>query len=807
MDDPKENKDKISFSISIDKEKISSQYEIYIEGIKIYFPYKPYQAQIDYMTKVIQSLNKEQSISALESPTGTGKTLCLLCSVLGWLEQKGHEIKEIKNVYYCTKTVSQINNVLKELSNTCYKVINSFLTSRKFACLYIKENQKLNYDASLLPEICEKVRKQKNNKIPDCPYYSQSYDFYYSKYNNLQDIEDLFKDGENELFCPYFYNIKKTKNHANFTIMSYNYILNPMIRNKLDIINNNAIVLLDEAHNICSIFESLYSKKLEEKTLIDLQDILQIILDKTDSKYEKKIKCLNDEINKIKKFISKLEKIKRLISEKEKQNINNEDNHEITFLCSLDEFKNKIFKKFSPKFYEILEEDISELFNIKEDEDLENSKELKKYSKIKRIIKKMFNFLEQLHSLDGYDELSYKFTLSYNNKKEINFDIYCVDASCGMKNFLKIHPYSVILTSGTLSINMMENLLKVKFYKTLNNKHVINNDQFLMNIITGRNYKDYRFYYDNRNNESQIISLGKEINNLAKTVKIGGILVFFQSYDFLEKCHDLWSKNNIFDDLKDTKDIIFDIKQSDKNIEEKINKAKNKKNLFLFTVYRGKNSEGINFKDDAARMVICIGIPYPNASDIRVKLKKNFLDEKNEKEDTGYSSKDWYREEAYIAVNQSLGRLIRHKNDYGIMICFGKEFTRNSLFSEWIKPNEESIRLYNENDYKYYKKLEDFLNYMNDKFKPDENNIIQFEQKNIEYEASDEEGKEDEDSMVEIDKKYLEDEIIYDGDDEQSDENEITIVKEIKESEEEFQDENSNFNIIGHKTKRNKKDE
>ena len=138
------------------------------------------------------------------------------------------------------------------------------------------------------------------------------------------------------------------------------------------------------------------------------------------------------------------------------------------------------------------------------------------------------------------------------------------------------------------------------------------------------------------------------------------------------------------------------------------------------------------------------------------------------------------------------------------MICFGKEFTRNSLFSEWIKPNEESIRLYNESDNKYYKKLEDFLNYMNGKFKPDENNIIQFEQKNIEYEASDEEGKEDEDSMVEIDKKYLEDEIIYDGDDEQSDENEITIVKEIKESEEEFQDENSNFNIIGHKTKRNK---
>ena len=800
MEDSKEKKEKISISISIDDNKKSSQHVINIEGIKIYYPYEAYPAQIDYMTKIVQTLNEGKSITALESPTGTGKTLCLLCSVLGWIEQKGHENKDITNIYYCTKTVSQISNVLRELSNTCYVIKNSFLTSRKFACLYIDKKEKLTLEPSLLKEKCDKVRKSnKNEDIPKCPYYSENYDYYYKKYDKLEDIEDLFKDGKKEEFCPYFYNINKTKDYANLTLMSYNYILNPFIRSKLNIINNNAIVILDEAHNICSILENLFSRKLDENSIFELQDALQTILDDTDSKNEKRIKLINNEINKIKKFIDKLEKIKNLISEKENI-ISNNDEKGIIFLCSLEEFKDKIFKHFSPKFYEILDEDINSIIDT-----IINDEKLKEYNSIKRVTKKMFHFLQNLHSLDDYDKLSYRFILSYNEENGISFDSYCVDASYGMKNFMKLNPYSVILTSGTLSINMLEKLLQVEFYKTLNNKHVINNDQFLMNIITGRNEKDYRFYYNNRNNENQIISLGNEINNLAKTVKIGGILVFFQSYDFLKKCYDLWNNANTFIECKKSKEIIFDLKQLDKNIEEKIKKAKDNKNLFLFTVYRGKNSEGINFKDDAARMVICIGIPYPNLSDIRVKLKKDFLDERNKNNNIGYDSKDWYREEAYIAVNQSLGRLIRHKNDYGIMICFGIEFNRNSLFSEWIKPNEESIRLFNkESDNKYYKKLEDFLTNMRAKFKSDENNINIKSEFNInkfdDYGESDEEDKEFEDSMVIINKKYLEDESVYD--EEQSDENEITIVNEIKEFDDDFIDENSNFNIIGHKTKR-----
>ena len=294
-------------------------------------------------------------------------------------------------------------------------------------------------------------------------------------------------------------------------------------------------------------------------------------------------------------------------------------------------------------------------------------------------------------------------------KKMEYFLKFCIDASYGMQDLLKINPYSIILTSGTLSINTLENLLRINFKEKLHNNHVIKNSQFLAYLIPSFQTKDtksnYSFILRNRGNKEQIISLGNEIYNMANSVKIGGILVFFQSYEYLNNCFKVWLSNKIINKFNSIKKAIFDFKyMRDKN-EKLIKEGKEKKNLLLFTVYRGKNSEGINFPNDESRMVICIGVPYPNLFDIKVKLKIDFLDQKYKKERKGLNGWEWYREEGMISVNQSLGRLIRNKDDYGIMICFGIEF-KNSLllFSKWIKNNISCVNL-NENNEDYYKKI------------------------------------------------------------------------------------------------------
>jgi Rad3-related DNA helicase len=43
-------------------------------------------------------------------------------------------------------------------------------------------------------------------------------------------------------------------------------------------------------------------------------------------------------------------------------------------------------------------------------------------------------------------------------------------------------------------------------------------------------------------------------------------------------------------------------------------------------IFRGKISEGLDFKDDIGRTVVCIGVPYPKLTDPKVILKKIYLD-------------------------------------------------------------------------------------------------------------------------------------------------------------------------------------
>lgn len=54
-----------------------------IGGVKIHFPCRAYPAQLAMMNSIVRGLNSSQHC-LLESPTGSGKSLALLCSALAW---------------------------------------------------------------------------------------------------------------------------------------------------------------------------------------------------------------------------------------------------------------------------------------------------------------------------------------------------------------------------------------------------------------------------------------------------------------------------------------------------------------------------------------------------------------------------------------------------------------------------------------------------------------------------------------------------------------------------------------------------
>ena len=93
------------------------------------------------MTSVIEAITNKQN-ALLESPTGTGKTLSLLCSALAWLKTERDKYKngqqqpqELPKIIYCSRTHSQLAQVQKECKNTVFKPRTILIASRDHLCV------------------------------------------------------------------------------------------------------------------------------------------------------------------------------------------------------------------------------------------------------------------------------------------------------------------------------------------------------------------------------------------------------------------------------------------------------------------------------------------------------------------------------------------------------------------------------------------------------------------------------------------------------------------------------------------------
>ncbi len=88
------------------------------------------------MEHVLKALNSCEH-ALLESPTGTGKTLSLLCATLAWLNtyREKHMGPPIQ-IIYTSRTHSQLDQVKGELKNTPYNPKCVTLASREHLCTH-----------------------------------------------------------------------------------------------------------------------------------------------------------------------------------------------------------------------------------------------------------------------------------------------------------------------------------------------------------------------------------------------------------------------------------------------------------------------------------------------------------------------------------------------------------------------------------------------------------------------------------------------------------------------------------------------
>lgn len=80
-----------------------------------------------------------------------------------------------------------------------------------------------------------------------------------------------------------------------------------------------------------------------------------------------------------------------------------------------------------------------------------------------------------------------------------------------------------------------------------------------------------------------------------------------------------------------------------------------------------------------------MGIPYPSLKDPNVALKKEYNDKKG-----GFNGRMWYETQAFRAVNQGLGRVVRHSKDWGALFLLESRFAERryqSHLPQWCTKN------------------------------------------------------------------------------------------------------------------------
>jgi len=151
----------------------------------------------------------------------------------------------------------------------------------------------------------------------------------------------------------------------------------------------------------------------------------------------------------------------------------------------------------------------------------------------------------------------------------------------------------------------------------------------------------------------------------------------------MEKVISMWQRMEILDQVWKTKLILVETPDSQETslaLETYRTACSNGRGAILLCVARGKVSEGIDFDHHYGRTVLCIGIPFQYTESRILKARLEFLRETYRIRENDFLSFDAMRHCA-----QCLGRVLRGKDDYGIMVMADKRFAkkRNQL-PKWI---------------------------------------------------------------------------------------------------------------------------
>ncbi|CAK4151876.1 unnamed protein product [Aphanomyces euteiches] len=696
-------------------------------GVPVSFPFEPYESQLVYMEKVVRALESKQN-AMLESPTGTGKTLCLLCATLGWRvhrkkqlksqsskkklqyedaatednEEANEETNKLPKIIYASRTHSQLKQVVKELKQTAYSPKIAILGSREHLCVH--------------PEVSKMRGTQQNHtcrlavRAQKCTY-KLGYDQYVKSKKNIanlpiMDIEELVTTMERRETCP-FYLSRDMLTSADIVFMPYNYLVEPFVRNSLGVTLENAVLVFDEAHNVESVATEAASYSLSS---VDIQGCIREVDECHNLIVSGRVHPGEDTYLSSQSATTLKNLLVEILAGLNTFPLNDKGG------CTKPgSFIFDFFKQFNISFdtapmVTTITEQVIEAMSDYAQSNPRNSKLDHLLTFLRTIFRDKENHQAMAKQYRVHIQEENAPRTRQTSNRPVNstmrmFHYWCFHPGVAMNELVENNVHNIILTSGTLSpLDTTIKELGIPFPITLENSHVIDPSQVWVGVVgVGVTGKKLNASYESRNSPDYVLELGNTLVNITRVVP-NGLLVFFPSYSILDMCISQWQAqgSNIWERLQGLKSIFVEPKNRVEfaDVVQSYHAciAANPNGAIFFAVCRGKVSEGIDFSNENGRAVVITGLPFPPTKDPKIVLKKTFLDNLvTPPGEMKLSGNQWYVQQASRAVNQAVGRVIRHRHDFGAIILLDERFAfhqQKGSLSKWLQPFVQIIPSY-----------------------------------------------------------------------------------------------------------------
>ncbi|KAM5252238.1 ATP-dependent DNA helicase DDX11 isoform 2-T11 [Hipposideros larvatus] len=666
------------------------------------------------------------------------------------------EEEHITKIYYCSRTHSQLAQFVHEVQKSPFGKDTRLVSLGSRQNLCVNEDVKNLGSVQLINDRCMEMQRSKHEiksraedeeeKEPKrrrrepraaCPFYN---------YKHLQllrdkvlvevkDIEQLVKLGKEAGACPY-YGSRFAIPAAQLVVLPYQMLLHAATRQAAGIRLQGQVVIIDEAHNLIDTITGIHSTEVSGSQLCQAHSQLSQYMER----YRKRLKAKN--LMYIKQILYLLEKFVTVLGGNIKQNPNMQSlSRTETELKTINDFlfQSQIDNINLFKVQRYCEKSMvsRKLFGFTE-----------RYGAVLALPReqpRLAGFQHFLQSLqpgvteapaapveDGearaprsasplmHVEGFLAALTTANQDGRVILSRQGSLSQSGLK-FLLLNPAvpfaqvvkecrAVVITGGTMQpvSDFREQLLACAGVEAarvveFSCGHVIPPDNILPLIIcSGPSSQQLEFTYLKRELPQMMEETGRILCNLCNVVP-GGVVCFFPSYEYLRQVHAHWDKTGLLARLAVRKKIFQEPKRASQVEQVLTDYSRCIKccgqlggtgtGALLLSVVGGKMSEGINFSDNLGRCVVVVGMPYPNIKSPELQEKVAYLDHTLPRSPGQPTpGKALVENLCMKAVNQSIGRAIRHQKDFASIVLLDQRYARPPILAKlpaWIRDRVE----------------------------------------------------------------------------------------------------------------------